>query len=256
MNGHPAQQVSECLAKMRISRQPRLKFQEYWRLVRTQPDGPRETYHCSYLVDWVNITGLRFRGIVDSTSAFEKTRLAWNQSKTCRLLQSKLEGLFAAKKVTKIICLGLGDMCREPPEWCKRQTSSDGGHDPDEVWAELRYGNSMLQHSMALTIAQACRNSNAGHEVRLLAQDPAYTDKAKEILKDSGFELVGEFGAGGFAEIDDDSVVFSAHINAPLKQIIADLARPPLIISTSFSEVFNDSGYGTYSSLPTWAASF
>jgi hypothetical protein len=67
----------------------------------------------------------------------------------------------------------------------------------------------------------------------LLAQDPDYTEQAQEILKGNGFSLVGRFGAGGFAEIDDNSVAFSAFVEAPLKQIIADIARPLLIILRS-----------------------
>jgi hypothetical protein len=97
----------------------------------------------------------------------------------------------------------------------------------------------MVQHSIALTIAEICR-SRIGNEVQLLAQDPDYTEEAKDILKANGFSIVGEFGAGGFAEVDDDSVVFSVFVEAPLKQIIADIARPVLIISTGF-DVFNDS---------------
>ncbi|KAJ5665162.1 uncharacterized protein N7477_007610, partial [Penicillium maclennaniae] len=45
-------------------------------------------------------------------------------------------------------------------------------------------------------------------------------------------------GAGGFAEIDEDSIIISPFATAPVKQIIADLARPVLIRSTGF-EVFN-----------------
>lgn len=48
----------------------------------------------------------------------------------------------------------------------------------------------------------------------------------------------GYYGVGGFAEIDEDSIVISAFAAAPVKQIIADLARPALIISTGF-KVFN-----------------
>lgn len=97
----------------------------------------------------------------------------------------------------------------------------------------------MVQHSIALTLAEFYRNNGLG-EVRLLAQDPDYTEKTEEMLRDSGFSIVGRFGAGGFAEIDDDTVVFSAFVEAPLKQIIADIARPALIISTG-PDVFNNS---------------
>jgi len=87
---------------------------------------------------------------------------------------------------------------------------------------------------MALTIAQLCSNET----VPLLAQDPDYTDVAEETLTKKGFEIVGPHGVGGFAEIDEESIVMLAFAAAPVKQIIADLARPVLIISTGF-DVFN-----------------
>jgi roadblock/LC7 domain-containing protein len=87
---------------------------------------------------------------------------------------------------------------------------------------------STIQHSVALTTADMCGANN----IQLLAQDPGYTEEAKEMLKGKGFSIVGLAGAGGFAEIDDDSVVFSAFVEAPLKQIIADLTHPALIITT------------------------
>ncbi|KAJ5124920.1 uncharacterized protein N7515_008745 [Penicillium bovifimosum] len=88
---------------------------------------------------------------------------------------------------------------------------------------------------MALTIAQLCRSNEI---VPLLAQDPDYTELAETILANKGFKIVGPHGAGGFAEIDEESIVISPFAAAPVKQIIADLARPVLIISTGF-DVFN-----------------
>ncbi|KAL5357617.1 hypothetical protein BJX96DRAFT_144876, partial [Aspergillus floccosus] len=93
----------------------------------------------------------------------------------------------------------------------------------------------MIQHSMALTIAQLCRGIET---VSLFAQDPDYTKVAERILTKKGFRIVGPHGAGGFAEIDEESIVISPFAAAPVKQIIADLARPVLMISTGF-EVFN-----------------
>lgn len=98
--------------------------------------------------------------------------------------------------------------------------------------------DSMVQHSVALTMAEVCRN-NGNIEVQLLTQDPDYTEQSKELLERNGFTIVGKFGAGGFADIDDGCVVFSVFVEAPLKQIIADIARPALIISTGFG-AFND----------------
>lgn len=124
-------------------------------------------------------------------------------------------------------------MCRKPPDWLIRQNESK--RQDLNISAADR---SRIQHSIALTIADACRN-NGRKAIQLLAQDPDYSVEAMEFLEKNGFKIVGQFGAGGFADIDEDSVVFSPFVNAPVKQIIADIARPALIISTGF-ETFND----------------
>lgn len=67
---------------------------------------------------------------------------------------------------------------------------------------------------MALTIAQLCRGNET---VLLLAQDPEYTEVAKEILTEKEFKIVGPHGAGGFAEIDEESIVISPFAAAPVK---------------------------------------
>lgn len=196
---------------------------------------PLEMYHCSYLVDWVNTSAKRFRGVMEQSDlAFEGIWNAWKNSMSCQLLKSQLEELALAKSATKIVCFGLGDFCRPPPEWWMRGTMKEPNMDKKTAEASAVY-HSMVQHSMALTMAEVC-----GNHIQLLAQDPGYTEEAKRILKRKGFSVIGQFGAEGFAEIDDNSVVFSAFVAAPLKQIIADVARPLLIIETGFSAL-NDS---------------
>ncbi|KAJ5720415.1 uncharacterized protein N7483_008349 [Penicillium malachiteum] len=95
----------------------------------------------------------------------------------------------------------------------------------------------MIQHAVALTMARFCGNEMGS----LFAQDPDYSESSEEILSKKDFQIVGRHGAGGFAEIDDDSIVISAFPNAPVKQMIADLARPVLIISRGYS-FFNEKG--------------
>jgi hypothetical protein len=157
--------------------------------------------------------------------------MAWNKSSTCRLLQSRLKPVFSAKKVTKILCFGLGDTCRRPPAWYMDQPGS-----VEEIEAGCVRPH-VIQHLVGLTMADMCGANN----IQLLAQDPAYTEEAKEMLKVRGFSVVGSFGAAGFAEIDNDSVVVTAYITAPLAELVADIARPAVII-TSDVGVFNDTG--------------
>lgn len=169
----------------------------------------------------------------DPISIFERNRHIWNGSESCKLLKSCLQQHLTTRQVTKVACFGLGDVCRKPPEWLRRQITSD----EDELDASIVSPN-MLQHLIAVTIVEVCREHTRS-SVELLAQDPDYTRETEDILKQNGFSIVGRHGAGGFAEIDDTTIVFSVFVEAPLKQIIADIARPTMIISTGF-EVFND----------------
>jgi sugar phosphate isomerase/epimerase len=113
----------------------------------------------------------------------------------------------------------------------------------------------LIHHSIALTIADIARSCAATGDtgVRLLTQDPRYSDETKDLLREIGFEIVGEHGAGGFAELDNETVVFSAFTSAPVKQIIADLARPAAIICAGVPSagVFNHLKY-VVRPLPPW----
>ncbi|CRG84450.1 Pc21g06830 [Talaromyces islandicus] len=214
---------------------PHVKYQEYWQLVKEQPNGPIETYLCSYVVDWSNLTARNFRELIaQPMQVFDEKDLLWRNSATCKhfsALVQDLLGTKTVKTVKKVLCFGLGDFCRSAPEWLKRE------HDFwDETMEVKNVMGCMIQHLMALTIAQICCSNETAP---LLAQDPEYTEVAEEVLTKKGFKIVGTHGAGGFAEIDEESIVISPFAAAPIKQIIVDLARPVLIISTGFG-VFNN----------------
>ncbi|KAI0548494.1 hypothetical protein F4679DRAFT_596758 [Xylaria curta] len=201
---------------------PSVKFQEYWHLVYYRPIVLPEAFHCTYLVDWTNqMVHNDERPIENFRSLFETSRQKWNASADCEALTSQFRKLLGgngnAKKVTKVVCFGLGDMSF----WSSstRQSNTTGAE------AAFEY------HAIALTIANIARCTNTGDMgVRLLTQDPMYSDETKDVLREIGFEVVGEHGAGGFAELDDESIVISPSPTAPVKQVIADLARPVAII--------------------------
>lgn len=217
-----------------VFRKASIKYQEYWQLVNNKPDGPTETYLCSYLVDWKNQTGWEFREhIKQPMEVFTEKELMWNNSMIRKDLTKMVKDLLGTKTIKKVICFGLGDFCRTAPEWYKRKHESwNEASDVKEITG------SIIQHSMARTIAQTCQVN--GIVPSLLTQDPNYTGVAAKILTERGFKVVGPHGAGGFAEVDEDSIVISAFPAAPVKQIIADLTRPALIFTTGF-DVFNDS---------------
>ena len=197
--------------------------------MKAQPNGPIETYLCSYIVDWSNQTARNFRELITQPiRVFNEKDLLWQNSKTCKHLAALVQDLLSTNTVKKVLCFGLGDFCRSAPEWLKKQ------HDSWDENSEVKnVMGCVIQHSMALTIAQLCRRNET---VPLLAQDPEYTKVAEEILTKKEFKIVGTHGAGGFAEIDEESIIISPFAAAPVKQIIADLARPVLIISTGFED--------------------
>src|ERR1700761_8142178 len=110
-------------------RKPCTKFQDFWRLVRTMPDGPSETYHCTYLVDWTNQTMRNYEGPIENMQLLFKTsQERWDASPTCEAFMSQFCKLLGrdrkAKKVTKIVCFGLGDVNHKPPDWGRIENSS------------------------------------------------------------------------------------------------------------------------------------
>ncbi|KIM97356.1 hypothetical protein OIDMADRAFT_32356 [Oidiodendron maius Zn] len=216
--------------------EPVIKFQEFWRLVRSTPDGPPETYHCTYLVDWVNQTVRDYEGPLGTTwPVFESSRERWNASMTCDAFTAQLRRLLlradgTAKRVTKIVCFGLGDLNIKPKDWWRIQNNE---MPPDQRKLEASIIDAaLIHHAMALTIADIVRScaDSGSHGVRILSQDPNYIDQTKELLLEAGIEVVGTHGAGGFAEVDSESIVLSALAQAPIQQIIADLARPVAIV--------------------------
>lgn len=225
-----------------IRRKPFVKYQDYWKLVLGDFNGPPELFYSTYHIDWKNQVDRDFRGnIEDWTRLFETKSHLWAESITCESFRGCLKEFLAAHpKVNKVICFGLGDMARREPEvtvrgpWLSNQASLEP---TKSNGAEVH--KQMIQHAAALTIAEEIRLHRGGEMVRLLTQDPQYTDDTKDHLRGKGFEIVGNFGAGGFDEVDDESLVFSTWPSAPVKQMVADLARPAGFITLGRKTPFN-----------------
>ncbi|CAH0042287.1 unnamed protein product [Clonostachys rhizophaga] len=207
---------------------PYVKFYDYWSLTLTRPtekpERPAELSHCSYNISWGNTVDHDFRGdIEDWQDLYETRRQLWNASITCKLLKAKLSKLLFegqqlhSRKISKVLCFALGDFALTH--------YFQGDSSPDANSARP-----MTQHLMALTIAAEIRKYNP--DVRLITQDPQYRDCTASFLREKGFEVKGRFGASAFAELDDESLVITAYPAAPIRQIVADFARPAMIIST------------------------
>ncbi|KAI0448434.1 hypothetical protein F5B21DRAFT_522004 [Xylaria acuta] len=142
--------------------------------------------------------------------AFKIAIKDWLKHKTRRTLAAALLGLKISPTIDKVICFGLGNnLTKEFETW--------------------------TQHPAALTIRNVLK-LKLSHKPRLLAHDPEYTDDTKAVLESLEFEVMGINGVDGFVEVDENSVVFSTSSDIPVNQVLAELARPAVIITRAFKE--------------------
>lgn len=87
---------------------------------------------------------------------------------------------------------------------------------------------SYIQHALLLTLRKWLADREGTEDVVCYAQDPGYRSVDEEVLKEHGVEVIEDPRA--WLEIDDESIVFSVSPNVPVKEIVADIARPAIII--------------------------
>ncbi|KAI1099979.1 hypothetical protein F4804DRAFT_63576 [Jackrogersella minutella] len=222
---------------------PFVKFQHYWYLVNKGADNallrgvlPHSFPYYSYFVEWENQTFLDFISSEYSNLEvqFEKAIRQWIHSQTFHWLKQSLSKWKGPRKIKKLVCFGLGNLAPRSRSDCRTL------YDPEETLQSQK--DYLTQHAAALTIAEVFRSTTAD-DVEVFAQDPSYSQTSKAFLEDTGVIVVGEHGAGGFNEIDDDSAVFFRYPTAPVKQIIADIARPAIIIGNADVHILNENQY-------------
>lgn len=138
----------------------------------------------------------------------------WAQSDERKKLISVLDSCGNnIKNISKLICFGNGDF---HPHGCDDHSNGN---------------RSAFQHAAALTIQQFLQEKN-GKEVALWAQDPYYTATVIPVLESHGFNVYKGVGRGshGFVDVDDNCFVMSISCTAPVMAIIADVARPAIMM--------------------------
>jgi hypothetical protein len=119
-----------------------------------------------------------------------------------------------------VVCFGLGAFSAPDDGEGEKDGESDG--------TPVR--RTMTQHAAALTMATEFGKRVGKGPLKVYTQDPAYTDSEKQVLRDVGIEVVGGSGALGFTYVDSDTLVFSISPNIPVRQIVADIARPAAMV--------------------------
>lgn len=143
---------------------------------------------------------------------FEQNLRTWKDGQQCQslisILKSKQE-CFKKEGVSNIISFGSGTFTGN--------VRSD--------WKT----HSAFQHALLLTLRDFLREVLGDtNETKILAQDPAYVQRDKDILTEQGITFLED--PDGFLELDDRSIVVSCAPAAPIKQIVTDLCRPLMLI--------------------------
>ncbi|KAI1641726.1 uncharacterized protein F4817DRAFT_362849 [Daldinia loculata] len=138
---------------------------------------------------------------------------SWESTAMCKTLFETLQKILPTN-INKIIAFGLGQI------------------GDVELISPMRIFDvqSHREHALVLTVARALngrKGTNQENNVPVYLQDPAYTTVCKSVLSDTyGFKIIDGFGARGFTMVDENTLVMGHHPNYPLREIIADIARP------------------------------
>lgn len=156
----------------------------------------------------------------EAKSDFDKSFELWEQSKTWISAQEQIQSYLRIlpKTIDKIIGFGLGEFSTK--------------HVVGVEDAERGKQGSCAQHALMLTLAKVLEE-HTGDPVKCYCQDPGYFNSCKTVLRGRGMEILD--GESGFLMVDENSVVVSVSPNVPVRQIIADLTHPAMMIWDSIS---------------------
>ncbi|KAI8966611.1 hypothetical protein F5Y11DRAFT_364225 [Daldinia sp. FL1419] len=197
--------------------------------------GPRPVIH-RHRMPSINTTLYTAYTAAELSKIFNGAKQQWEASEQYNhlraLLKSKRSRL---STIRKIVAFGLGT-------FTTRSDISD---------------SSMVQHALVLSLQHMLsktkgpdskvsgvfqniknslsKNKKTNPPISCFAQDPAYLLRDKTVLSDAGITVLEDPWA--FLEVDDTSLVVSIDPNIPIRQIIADIARPVAIIQHKMMEI-------------------
>lgn len=137
---------------------------------------------------------------------FEKSQRAWRESDSYTKLVAILNSSAAAHEINKVVAVSLGSLV-----YPINRDSRD---------------SSPFQHAMLLTLREWVIQRSAGSPC--YTQDPVYTEVDHAILAEHGAEVIEDPRA--WLEMDEQSIVVSISSNVPVREMVADLTRPAVII--------------------------
>ena len=144
----------------------------------------------------------------ETRAILQQQKAKWDASAACRELLATLQGLADAGRlphVDKVVAFAC--------------------HRPSIVERAERVA---AEHALVLSLRDFFARRSPATTVRCYAQDPMYEDVDREVLGELGMTVLDN--PRGFLEVDGSTVVFAQAPEVAVRQIVADIARPALMI--------------------------
>jgi hypothetical protein len=135
---------------------------------------------------------------------FREKSLAWEESEACKNFKSILSSFAGGHDINKIVGLACGSL------------------------ALPQNDHAAFQTAMLVTVRSWLKERDQNKDVPCYIQDPMNTPIDQKVLAGIKFEMIDD--PRGWLEVDECSVVLSVAPNVPVKEIIADTARPAVLI--------------------------
>ncbi|KAJ5121427.1 uncharacterized protein N7515_009388 [Penicillium bovifimosum] len=150
---------------------------------------------------------------------FQEKRKKWEESSTCKKFFETLASSAGSHEIKKIIGFACGSL-----------SLPNNSH-------------SATEHALLVSVRDWLKSRDGDKEAACYVQDPMNTSVDREVLAEVGFEVIDD--PRGWLEVDEKSFVISIAPNVPVKEIIADIARPAVVIWFRVKAESNDEGGDT-----------
>ena len=151
----------------------------------------------------------------ETRAVLQQEKAKWDASAACRELMATLQVL--------------ADACRLPHV---DKVVAFACHRPSVVERAERVA---AEHALVLSIRDFFTRHSPTTTIRCFAQDPIYEDVDREVLEELGMTVLDH--PRGFLEVDESTAVFSLAPGIAIRQIVADIARPALMVWDKVCEI-------------------
>lgn len=138
--------------------------------------------------------------------AFQEHIQAWKESDMCAKLVRVLDTAAAKHNINKVLGVALGPISKYPG---------------------ISRTPTAMQHALLLALREWL-SQRTQEGLRCYAKDPVYAPVDELVLGSHGVEVIEDPRA--WLEMDEASILYTCAPNVPVKEIVADIVRPAVVI--------------------------